>query len=92
MEQQKPIPQNKPSHPQDKDAALRVLDCAMMNWALSEAEKETGTCFDTVRGVFQEGEPAFPNSYIREKSHIQIAVRNPACILGYFLPNSNKGP
>lgn len=91
LEQQKPIPQNRPSHPSDQDAALRLLDCAMVNWTLSEAENKMGVKFDTVRGVFQEGEPAFPNSYILEKSHIQIAVRNPACILGYFLPNYEKG-
>jgi hypothetical protein len=66
----KPIPKNKPSHPDDKDAALRLLDCAMVNWTLSEAENKMGVRFDTVRGVFQEGDPAFPDSYIFEKSHI----------------------
>jgi hypothetical protein len=85
--QGKPLPINKPSRSNDVDAALRILDCAMINWAVSQAEQETGGVFDTVRGVFQEGEPAFPNSYILDKSHIQIAVRNPACILGYFRPD-----
>ena len=30
----------------------------------------------TVRGVFAEGEPAFPGSFLSEGSHVQIAVRD----------------
>jgi hypothetical protein len=44
--------------------------------------------FDTVRGAFWEGDPAFPGSEIEKQSHIQIAVRNPECVLGYFKPKS----
>ena len=43
--------------------------------------------FQTVRGAFQEGNVAFPESMIFKESHIQISVRNPDCILGVFLPN-----
>lgn len=42
--------------------------------------------FDSVRGVFIEGGPAFEGSGIFEKSHIQICVRNPNCIPGFFRP------
>jgi hypothetical protein len=42
----------------------------------------------TVRGVFVEGNPAFPGSQIYAKTHVQIAVRDSSCILGYFLPNA----
>jgi len=42
--------------------------------------------YDSVRGMFQEDEPAFEGSSIHMKSHIQIAIRNPACIIGYFKP------
>ena len=35
---------------------------------------------------FQEGKDAFEGSGIKEKSHIQICVRNTDCIKGYFLP------
>jgi hypothetical protein len=41
--------------------------------------------FDSTRGVFEEGGQAFPGAAIKEKSHIQICVRNPNCILGFFL-------
>jgi hypothetical protein len=42
--------------------------------------------FDTVRGVFVEGLPAFAGSEIYRKTHIQIAVRNESCIKAIFLP------
>jgi hypothetical protein len=57
----------------------------MLNWYLSGLESE-GTRFQTVRGCFVEGGPAFPGSGIQRESHIQIAVRDPACIIGVFRP------
>jgi hypothetical protein len=39
---------------------------------------------DTIKGVFTEGLPVYPNAGFREKTHIQIAVRSPACIKGVF--------
>lgn len=81
------IPQNRPLYSKDEDLILRELDCAVLNWSLDEIRKSSGSSFDSIRGVFQEGEAAFPGSSIRAKSHIQIAVRNPACILGFFKPS-----
>ncbi|MBK9648990.1 MAG: hypothetical protein IPO67_28230 [Deltaproteobacteria bacterium] len=43
---------------------------------------------DTVRGVFVEGDEASPGARIHLKTHVQIAVRNPDCIIGYFKPVS----
>lgn len=85
--QGKMIPQNKSAGSDDLDHVVRNLDCAMVNWTITQLEKAGNPGFDTVRGVFPEGDPAFPGSYIQEKSHIQIAVRNPDCILGYFIPS-----
>ena len=48
--------------------------------------EEKGISFDTVCGYFQEGNDAYLGSGIREKSHIQVCVRNTDCIKGYFLP------
>jgi hypothetical protein len=39
---------------------------------------------DTVRGVFIEGAPIYEGAGFFEKTHIQIAVRNPTCIKGVF--------
>jgi len=80
------IPSNEPLHSEDSDLLLRRLDCAVINWTLERMEQAGTGVWDTVRGVFQEGGNIFPASSIHEKSHIQIAVRNPACIVGYFRP------
>lgn len=64
---------------------IRPLDCAIINHAHDLVEKE-GLYYDTVYGYFQEGNDAYEGSGIKEKSHIQICVRNLECIKGYFLP------
>jgi hypothetical protein len=65
---------------------LHDLDCSVINFALPRLESVTGVRFQSVRGCFQEGVPAFAESEIRMKSHVQVAVRDPDCILGYFRP------
>jgi len=79
------MPSNKGDRP---DRKQRKLDCAVLNWYFRTAEKTMGEDgrYDTVRGCFREGTPVFRGSGIYEQSHIQIAVRNPACILGVFRP------
>lgn len=68
------------------DLLLRELDWAVLE-ALHESREETGIpAFDSVRGVFWEGEEIYPTAGFREKNHIQICVRNLDCIKGYFLP------
>jgi len=57
----------------------------MLNWYLSGL-KADGLSYQTVRGWFTEGGPAFPGSGIERESHIQIAVRDPSCIIGVFRP------
>ena len=53
----------------------------------SNEEKENDKCFyDTVRSAFPEGDPIYDGCAIPDQTHIQICLRNPACILGYFLP------
>jgi hypothetical protein len=61
------------------------LDCAVINYLVKQAA-QTGTQFQTVRAAFLEGEPVFPGSAILRETHIQIAVRDPSCILGVFRP------
>ena len=79
----KPIPENTIGD----DLLKRDRDCMLLNWLIPELESPPGSLrFQTVRGMFQEGGPAFEGSGIRLKSHIQIAVRDPSCILGYFRP------
>ena len=67
------------------DQWRRKRDCAVLNFLLENLETPENS-HETVRGIFPEGDFAFEGSGIRLKSHIQIAVGDPACILGYFRP------
>jgi hypothetical protein len=67
------------------DKLLRRLDCAVLNWYLAFAGRE-GEPYDSVRCGFVEGGPVYEGAGIHRQSHVQIAVRNPACIIGVFRP------
>jgi hypothetical protein len=68
------------------DILLRDLDCAVIE-AVHVTQTQSGqTPFDSIRSVFYEGNELYPNAGFREKDHIQICVRNPNCIKGFFLP------
>lgn len=67
------------------DKLLRRLDCAVINWYLDLADSAGGK-YDTVRCGFVEGGPVYDGAGIHEQSHVQIAVRNPGCIVGVFRP------
>ena len=65
---------------------VRRLDCAVIQ-VLHKAMTDRGeSSFDSVRGLFLEGDNLYPNAGFREKNHIQICVRNPNCIKGFFIP------
>ena len=89
MELKLPLPINKPAHPNDHDYLLRNLDCAVVEF-LHSSRKLTGDDdeFDSVRGVFIEGQNVYPNAGFHEKTHIQIAIRKKELIRGYFRPIS----
>jgi hypothetical protein len=65
----------------------RFLDCAVIEtlhqWRRQEKIKES---FDTVRGFFLEGRELYSGAGFRDLDHIQICVRSPKQIIGYFLP------
>jgi len=56
-----------------------------LNYYLDSFEPR-GIGYDSVRCGFVEGEPAFEGSGIHQQSHVQLAVRNPGCIVGTFRP------
>jgi len=69
------------------------LDCAVIKRFHSILEAQGYPPIDTVKGVFTEGGPIYPGSGFVERTHIQIAVRNPACIKGVFrVPPSEYEP
>lgn len=70
----------------NSDLLLRYLDCAVIEDLHQEREANKLQPYDSVRGVFFEGNPIYDTSGFMEQSHIQICVRNPNCIKGFFAP------
>jgi hypothetical protein len=81
-----PLPHNQSAGLSDFDWLRRDRDCFVFNNVLPAIEQREGITFHSVRGVFQEGDPAFDGAGVKLKSHIQIAVRDPRAIIGYFNP------
>jgi hypothetical protein len=84
-----PLPSNA-----SRNSTLRRLDCLVINELVAalaapvaDDPKAEAVRIQTVRGAFEEGDEAFPGSMLRTQTHIQVAVRDAACILGVFLPN-----
>jgi hypothetical protein len=67
-----------------EDFLLRRLDCAVINFLHGTRRRRGQSAFDTVRGVFTEGERIYSNSGFRRKTHIQICVVAPEMIKGVF--------
>lgn len=74
----------------DNNLRLRYLDCAVIEHLHHERELNGVKPFDSVRGAFFEGDPIYPTAGFMEQSHIQICVRNPNCIKGFFAPREIK--
>jgi hypothetical protein len=84
-----PMPQNK-----GVDLGARFLDRAVLEFLHKTRERLTTSAksrgkyspYQTVRGAFWEGGELYPTSGFGKKNHIQIAVRDPMSIKGYFRP------
>ncbi|HEX5154283.1 MAG TPA: hypothetical protein VFW07_22700 [Parafilimonas sp.] len=81
------MPRNKPVGT-SKDLLLRELDCAVIESLHQIRKIQKLKEFDSVRGAFWEGKELYKNAGFREKDHLQICIRNPNCIKGYFLPRT----
>lgn len=81
----KPVPRNS-NIGNSSDLLIRKLDCAVIENLHYQRRENDEQPFDSVRGVFLEGSPIYPTSGFMEHSHIQICVRNPNCIKGFFAP------
>ena len=69
-----------------RDLLLRELDCAVIENLHKRRKLETKKAFDSVRGLFVEGNPIYEGAGFHEKNHVQICIRNPNCIKGFFIP------
>ena len=81
------------------DKLLRYLDCAVIKHLHENIEDEvrhahaTGATpiilpFETVRGLFVEGDNVYPGGGFYQKTHTQIAVRSESSIIGVFRPRN----
>ena len=78
-----PMPKNVGLTP---DKGGRLLDCAVMNLLHTMRADKKQEHYDSVRGPFLEGRRVYRGSGFRSHNHIQICVRETACIKGYFRP------
>lgn len=85
VEQDKELPVNENFGKNDFDFKKRELDCSVIRYA-HQLAKEQGVYFDTVRAAFWEGNQLYEGAGFKKQNHIQIAVLNPNCIKGVFLP------
>lgn len=70
--------------PPENTVLLRRLDCAVINMIHQFYQRTGKPTFDSVRGLFLEGDRVYDGAGFFKESHIQICVRNPNCIKGYF--------
>lgn len=80
-----PLPRNQTASDSD-DLLLRYLDRAVLEFTIKMLEDATGRRVQTVRGAFWEGGPVFEGAGVQLMSHVQVAVRDTSCIVGYFRP------
>lgn len=80
------LPTNTSPLKDSKDLLVRNLDCAVFQ-VIHQVNIDTAKKkFDSIRGVFWEGNELYPNAGFKEKNHIQICICNPNCIKGLFYP------
>jgi hypothetical protein len=79
------IPQNRKVKG-SSDKLLRELDCAVIENLHNMQRQIQLKPFDSVRSVFVEGDELYPGAGFHDKNHIQICIRNPNCIKGFFIP------
>ncbi|EXJ16729.1 hypothetical protein [Imhoffiella purpurea] len=96
-----PLPENRsPKSCTSGDLLLRKLDCAVINFLHSQRDRAwrdrvadghepEEPPYDSVRGVFWEGDDLYPGAGFKEKNHIQLCIRNPNCIKGFFYPRNS---
>jgi hypothetical protein len=81
-----PMPQNTPGHARDQDLLKRHLDCAVIEMLHALREDQNLARYHTVRAPFWEGPRLYPHAGFCQETHVQICVRDTACIKGYFRP------
>ena len=90
QEREMPLNTNPSNHPHSNDKIIRRLDCSVIKAVHSIAHSAGRRPFDSVRALFPEGNQLYEGAGFREQTHIQVAIRNPNMIKGYFLPRREQ--
>ena len=85
-----PLPKNRSPKGSSTDFLLRDLDCAVINFLHSQRKERRERNFDSVRGVFWEGNDLYPGAGFKDKNHLQLCIVNPNCIKGFFWPKEEN--
>ncbi len=73
------------------DRAMRALDCAVIDHLYMLLEMQAPAApFDTARGFFLEGPALYPNAGFKERTHIEICVRNLDKVVGLFRVGNHR--
>jgi hypothetical protein len=83
-------PKNGPARNAAGDVLQRELDCAVFKVLHKDREDQRLPPYQMVRGAFRQGEALAPDSGLHKDSHVQIALREASCIVGWFLPPGDK--
>ncbi len=85
------MPENKAADAEDTTVLLRRLDCAVFMLLHQLRAEQQYPAIQAVRAAFYQGQPlAKSSSEFREQTHMQIALRDNACVVGWFLPSGAK--
>ncbi|WP_423599045.1 hypothetical protein [Roseateles sp. MS654] len=80
------MPVNRPVGPLDEVTLIRGLDCAVFNMGHEARARDGLPAFQLVRAAFYQGRPIIESSEFRSGTHIQLALVDQRCVVGWFLP------
>ena len=77
----------KKKYKKNNEDGARYLDYQVIEaiHKINEDFSEGSFHYDTVRAAFEEGDSVYPGAKIKDKTHVQICVRNIKAIHGIFL-------
>ncbi|WP_431258953.1 hypothetical protein ACQ86G_01270 [Roseateles chitinivorans] len=80
------MPINRSADALDEETLIRGLDCAVFNMGPEMREREGLGPVQLLRAAFYQGRPILDGSEFRVGTHLQLALRDPQCVIGWFLP------
>jgi len=85
-----PPPTNEAASPDDTDILLRHLDKSVFNYIHQVRHEHNAPPYQAVRAAFRQGKELAPRSGFHEGTHLQLALRDPSCVVGWFLPSGQR--